>query len=196
MPAVLTAQTWAKTSSAYLYSFEYEGSTSKGVNFLRGLPIVASETNVSSIGHGDELGYIFNANDVEGNPLPNTSLTKPEDIQVRHNFISLLTKFAKANSDDEASFFKSLIAGGDGTPFIKIDTKIKLFPDFRVCELLLWGVPLKPLQSTTCQDFAKTILSVKNVLSNFTSDFTDTIQSGLGSVGNAGGLPNVGGLLG
>ncbi|XP_055856869.1 liver carboxylesterase 1-like [Episyrphus balteatus] len=194
LPAVLTAQVWGKTASAFLYSFEYAGSTAKGINFLRGLPIVASEAETPSIGHGDELGYMFNANDIEGNPLPNTRLTKPEDIQVRKNFISLLTKFAQPQNSDKSSVFQSVSGGRDGTPFIKIDTKLNVVPDFRVCELLLWGAPLKPLQSTTCQGFAKTIGSVTKILSNVTTGLTDTLNIGGG--GRGGGLLNVGGLLG
>lgn len=198
LPAVLSAQIWGKTASAFLYSFEYKGSTSKGINFLRGLPIVsANNLNEGNnfTAHGDELGYIFNANDLEGNPLPEARLTKAEDLKVRKNLVLLLTTFAKPTGQNGNSIFRGVGAGGDGTPFIKIDTDLELSGDFRVCELLLWGAPLKPLSSTTCQGLASTLGSVTNVLYNVTTGLTDAIGlSGPRKPG--GGLLNAGGLLG
>ncbi|XP_055845265.1 carboxylesterase 5A-like [Episyrphus balteatus] len=194
LPAVLTAQNWGKTASAFLYSFEYKGSTSKGVNFLRGLPIVSADEPDKEddyVAHGDELGYMFDVNDIEGNPLPETRLTKPEDLKVRKNLISLLVNFAKPKNADGnlKSLFKSVSSSGEGMPFIKIDSDLEFSSDFRACELLLWGAKLSPTPATSCQGFADSLGAVTGIVNNVTNVLTNTL--GLGSDTNTNPLSNV-----
>ena len=75
MPAVFTAQLWNAVAPSFLYSFEYLGHTSKGSNFLSGLPIVNTNGDDSDvIGHGDELGYLFDARDVYGNIIESSKV--------------------------------------------------------------------------------------------------------------------------
>ncbi|XP_055912435.1 carboxylesterase 5A-like [Eupeodes corollae] len=193
LPAVLTAQTWGKTASAFLYSFEYKGSTSKGINFLRGLPIVSGtddpEKEEDFVAHGDELGYMFDANDIEGNPLPEARLTKPEDLKVRQNLVSLLVNFAnpKRTEGNLNSLFRSVSSGGKGMPFIKIDSKLEFSSDFRACEMLTWGVQLTP--SISCKGFADSLGSVTSIVNNVTNVLTNPL--GLGSNTNTNPLTNV-----
>lgn len=77
LPAMLTAQTWSKVAPAYLYSFEYSGSTKlRGKSFLNGLPLVSTadrkEENV--VAHGDELAFLFDARDLFGKPYKNSQV--------------------------------------------------------------------------------------------------------------------------
>lgn len=76
LPAVLTSQAWAKLSSSFLYSFEYYGTTSSGFNFLNGLPITSksADKSMQRIGHGDELGYLFDVRDLYGLPINGTEV--------------------------------------------------------------------------------------------------------------------------
>ncbi|XP_022226607.2 carboxylesterase 1E [Drosophila obscura] len=161
LPAVLTTQVWSKLAPAFMYSFDYNGTKSKGINFLRGLPIVSQTANdkPETVGHGDELGYMFDANDIFGEPLLETRLTSAEDLQVRHNLIDMLVQFAKQGSGDGksgsgsgsgsgSSLFQSVT--GKATPFIKIHTRLETSNDFRFCELSVLGASLSPLSSTSC----------------------------------------------
>lgn len=83
MPAFLTTQSWSKVAPAYLYSFEYAGTTkTRGATFLKGLPLVSTSDrsrNEKLVAHGDELAYLFDARDLFGKPYENGS-------QVRHLF--------------------------------------------------------------------------------------------------------------
>lgn len=162
LPAVLTTQVWSKLAPAYMYSFEYNGTRSKGINFLRGLPIVSEHANdkPETVAHGDELGYMFDANDIFGNPLPETRLTSADDLKVRHNLIDMLVQFAKGTGEGSkagggdgsgsaaSKLFKSVTGGG--TPFIKVHTQLEAASDFRFCELSVLGASLSPLTSTSC----------------------------------------------
>lgn len=78
LPALVTTQTWSKVAPAYLYSFEYVGSKqSRGSSFLNGLPLVSNNKqnkNDDKVGHGDELGYLFDARDIFGISNENTKV--------------------------------------------------------------------------------------------------------------------------
>ncbi|XP_037710288.1 carboxylesterase 1E [Drosophila subpulchrella] len=184
LPAVLTTQVWSKLAPAFMYSFEYNGTKSKGINFLKGLPIVSETAHdkPETVGHGDEIGYMFDANDIFGNPLEETRLTSAEDLKVRNNLIDLLVKFANRDKEDtkSSSLFQSVT--GKATPFIKIDTNLETSNDFRFCELSVLGASLSPLTSTTCAGLG-------NVLGQLGSGLGDT----LGGVGNTLGLGGLGG---
>ncbi|XP_037961186.1 carboxylesterase 1E [Teleopsis dalmanni] len=182
LPAVLTSQVWSQMAPAFMYSFEYNGTKSKGINFLRGLPIVGNTQSSDGeiVAHGDELGYMFDANDIFGNPLPDTRLTSAEDLKVRKNMIGLLVKFAKnfkadskiANIKD--TLFQSITA--KGTPFIKVDTGVEVGNDFRFCELSVFGASLTPLTTTSCKGLNALLSPVTGALGG--------VGGSLGGVGN------------
>ncbi|KAH8410527.1 hypothetical protein KR215_011883 [Drosophila sulfurigaster] len=187
LPAVLTTQVWSKLAPAYMYSFEYNGTKSRGSNFLKGLPIVSEQAHdkPETVAHGDELGYMFDANDIFGNPLPETRLSSADDLQVRRNLIQMLLQFAKKSKGEEqknditSKLFQSVTGGG--TPFIKVHTELEAASDFRFCELSVMGASLSPLTSTSCA-----------ALGGLLGGLGQT----LGGVGNQLGLGNVGSKLG
>ncbi|XP_011187375.2 carboxylesterase 1E [Zeugodacus cucurbitae] len=199
LPAVLTTQVWSQIAPSFMYSFEYNGTRSKGIHFLRGLPIVseqASSNNPEIVAHGDELGYMFDANDLFGNPIAEAKLVDEEDLKVRKNFIGMLVKFAvsfdkeKKKESASNSLFRSVT--GKGVPFIKVDTALSADSDFRFCELSVLGASLTPLTSTTCQS-----------LGGLLAPLTDVVGGALGGVGgvlgggdNAGTVDNLGNTLG
>lgn len=197
LPAVLSAQVWSQLAPAFMYSFEYNGTKSKGINFLRGLPIVAMEENPDPeiVAHGDELGYMFDVNDIFGNPVESARLTDPTDLKVRKNFIGMLVKFAKSFKGDTKansvtdSLFRS-VTGGGGIPFIKVDSEVKSESDFRFCELSVLGAPLQPLTKMSCAGLNSLLNPVGGVLGGVGG----TLGGALG--GNTGGGGAGGGLLG
>ncbi|XP_023304356.2 carboxylesterase 1E [Lucilia cuprina] len=198
LPAVLTTQVWSKIAPAFMYSFEYNGTISKGINFLRGLPIVADTKNSNSeiVSHGDELGYLFDCNDIYGNPLPETHLTSEQDLKVRSNLIGMIVKFAKDFKEDTKigafsdDLFKSVT--GKGTPFIKVDTDITADSDFRFCELSLFGASLSPVTSTSCEGLGSIVSSLQGSLGQVTNVLGGSNLGGVLRGGNTG----TGGLLG
>lgn len=181
-----------------MYSFEYNGSRSKGIHFLRGLLIVseyADNMNSEVVAHGDELGYMFDANDLFGNPIPEAQLIDSDDLKVRQNFIGMLVEFAKSfgkNSKKESTgetLFKSVV--GQEVPFIKVDADISANSDFRFCELSVLGASLTPLTSTTCQGLS----NLRSLLSPL--QVGNWLDVGVGLVGNRGSnsQSNIGGPL-
>lgn len=75
LPAVLTVQEWTKKAPSYLYSFEYLGKKTSGSHFLSGLPLVNKSKSTDKVAHGDELGYLFDANDIFGNPIEKSKVS-------------------------------------------------------------------------------------------------------------------------
>ncbi|XP_017834845.1 carboxylesterase 1F [Drosophila busckii] len=195
LPAILTTQVWSKIAPAYMYSFEYNGTRSKGSNFLNGLPIVAekAQQNSETVAHGDELGYMFDANDIFGNPLNDTRLSSTIDLQVRKNLIGMLLQFAKQHTKTNKTNNNSPFAGlfqsvtGGGTPFIKINTQLEAASDFRFCELSVLGASLSPLSSTSCEGMG-------NLLGQLGGNLGNNLRGGLGQtlggVGQKIGLGN------
>ncbi|XP_075152885.1 carboxylesterase 1E-like [Haematobia irritans] len=195
LPAVLTTQVWSQIAPAFMYSFEYNGTTSKGINFLRGLPLVADTKNSDNekVGHGDELGYMFDCNDIYGNPLPDTRLQSKEDLKVRDNLLNMIVKFSKTFKEDTKqgsitdNLFKSVT--GKGVPFIKLDTSLQAASDFRFCELSLFGASLSPLTSTTCSGLSNVLGSLTGSLGGITQGLSNKLS------GNQTNNRVVGGLL-
>lgn len=197
LPAVLTTQVWSKLAPAFMYSFEYNGTKSKGINFLKGLPIVSETAHdkPETVGHGDEIGYMFDANDIFGNPMEETRLTSAEDLKVRNNLIDLLVKFANKDKEEggKSSIFQSVT--GKSTPFIKIDTKLETSNDFRFCELSVLGASLSPLSSTSCAGLGN-LLGQLGSLGGGLGGTLGGVGSTLGLGGNGGGGKRGGGGLG
>ncbi|XP_068150389.1 carboxylesterase 1F [Drosophila tropicalis] len=201
LPAVLTTQVWSQLAPAFMYSFEYNGTKSKGINFLRGLPIVSqtAQDKPETVGHGDELGYMFDANDIFGTPLEDTRLTSSEDLKVRQNLINMLVQFAKQGKEDSKStgvskLFQSVT--GKATPFIKIDTKLETSNDFRFCELSVLGASLSPLSSTSCEAFGNLLGQLGGGLGKTLGGVGNTLGLGGLGGGGGGGKRRAGGTLG
>lgn len=142
LPAIMTTQFWAKLAPAYLYSFEHIGKSShRGSTFLNGLPIVgyAKSTNktATTVAHGDELAYLFDAHDVFGRPIAPLETLDPEDAKVREIFSNLITQFVYLNSSqakggDAKNKSPFQIFKSDESNFIRIGhTKATLEKDFR-----------------------------------------------------------------
>ncbi|XP_005185445.1 carboxylesterase 1E [Musca domestica] len=205
LPAVLTTQSWSQIAPAFMYSFEYNGTTSKGLNFLRGLPIVGDKVNSdnSVVGHGDELGYLFDCNDLFGNPQPKTRLNSPEDMKVRKNLIDMLVRFTKTFKEDTKqgaftdNLFKSVT--GKGVPFLKVDSNLEASSDFRFCELSVLGASLSPLTSTSCQGLSSILQGLTGSLDGISKSLEGVLGTKEGSSilggggGGAGGLGLLGG---
>lgn len=180
-----------------MYSFEHKGNKSRGVNFLKGLPIVEDDDQVDDaenamVTHGDELGYMFDCNDIHGNPIVETRITDADDLKVRDNLIHMITQFvgqSKSGDPEKGSLgnqlFKSI--SGKGTPFIKVDTNLESGNDFRFCELSMLGASLNPLASTTCQQFASTFSSLTGAFKDLGNNFKE---------GNIKGILNNTGISG
>lgn len=198
LPALLTSQAWSKVAPAFMYSFEYNGTGSKGINFLRGLPIVMNKSNDNNdiVAHGDELAYMFNVNDIYGNSLQDAGLKTAEDLRVRKNFIGMLVKFATTFKEDDTKpssvtdgIFK--VAGNKGTPFIKVSTDIAAGNDFRFCQLSLMGASLEPLTSTTCKGLGGLLSPITNVVGGLTGG----LGNALGGEKNSNNRENLGASL-
>ncbi|EDW63863.1 liver carboxylesterase 1 [Drosophila virilis] len=196
LPAVLTTQVWSKLAPAYMYSFEYNGTKSKGINFLRGLPIVSEQAQDKPelVAHGDELGYMFDANDIFGEPLSETRLTSEDDLLVRKNLIDMLLQFAKQGEKKDGAVTSKLFQSitGGGTPFIKVDTQLEAASDFRFCELSVLGASLSPLSSTSCAALGGLLGQLGGGVGQTVGGVGQTV----GGVGNKLGLGGVGQTLG
>lgn len=114
LPAVLSAQAWAKVAPSFMYSFEHVGHQAKGRHFLGGLPLVApakAESDDSGEGgagqpdrvaHGDELAYLFDARDIYGNSL-GLEMSNATDMRVRNAFTDLVRNFMLSNVNANAT---------------------------------------------------------------------------------------------
>jgi carboxylesterase type B len=137
LPALLTAQFWGELAPSFLYSFEHASNMSSGRKFLSGLPLVSknSQNNQKNIvAHGDELGFLFDTNDIYGNPIEDAQPKTQEDLNARKSITKLLAQFAHIKTDEdgaskETGIFK--VFSKKGTPFIKVTSEVKLENDFR-----------------------------------------------------------------
>lgn len=186
-----------------MYSFEYNGTRSKGIHFLRGLPIVSEQpgsSNPEVVAHGDELGYMFDTNDLFGNPIAEAKLVDEEDLKVRKNLIGMLVTFAKSFGTENQknpgsdSLFRSVT--GKGVPFIKVNTELSADSDFRFCELSVLGASLTPLTSTTCQSLSGLLTPLTGVVGGTLDGVGDVLGGGRntfgGVLGGGGGRPSGG----
>lgn len=87
--------------------------------------------------HGDELAYLFEPLDDEGNPI--NEPVSDTDADVRDNFVGLISKFAhNTRRSKNATTFANLLPfpdllplSGDSDQYIKISDQISLDKDFR-----------------------------------------------------------------
>ncbi|XP_050296875.1 carboxylesterase 4A [Anthonomus grandis grandis] len=187
VPAFLTAQFW-KGASTFLYSFEHKGNMNRGSSFLRGLPLIGNSSSESetksdtSVSHGAELAYLFDANDIEGNPLPLPQPTE-DDVKVRKVFTKMIADFARHGSITVENKKVPPFNVGDNN-FIQIKPTPVLANKFKFCEMALWTNIGQRLKDQSCKFLgALEAVGVQNVL-----------QGLKGS--NLGNIQNIGGLLG
>ncbi|XP_053694632.1 carboxylesterase 5A [Sabethes cyaneus] len=168
LPAVVTAQSWNKLSKAYFYSFEHRSDNTNGVDFLSGLPIVSKKSSTvrkDAVGHGDELGILFETHDIFGNFIEKSAVKSKRDINARQAFATFVAKFVHMNSSNqrEDSLFKAFTS--KGTPYVKIGEELSLENDFRICQLSIWGANLQALQATSCKFLADGLEDLGKVVS-------------------------------
>ncbi|CAH2001436.1 unnamed protein product [Acanthoscelides obtectus] len=171
VPAFLTVDKWSRNGAAtFLYSFEHIGKRKKGKVFLRGSFFIGNDTsdsgdNDDTVGHGDELEYLFDAHDLSGKPIDKDQTWDEEDMQVREYFTQLVADFARHG--------KPRVGKKDVNPFspksnnfIQIKDKPILAENFKFCEVGLWCNFADRLKTSTCS-------------------FLDAFNTQLKAVGNA-----------
>ncbi|XP_058447535.1 carboxylesterase 5A [Malaya genurostris] len=154
LPAIVTAQSWSKAGKSYFYSFEHRSDNTRGSDFLSGLPLVAkqsSDRRKDAVGHGDELGILFDTHDIHGNLITKAVIKSKRDLNARQAFVAFIAKFAYMNSSnsEDDSLFKAF--SSKGTPYTKIGEKATLNNDFRFCQLSIWGAQLESIKSISCK---------------------------------------------
>uniref|UniRef100_A0A8D8E5Z2 Liver carboxylesterase n=1 Tax=Culex pipiens TaxID=7175 RepID=A0A8D8E5Z2_CULPI len=154
LPAIVTAQSWSKSSKSFFYSFEHRSESTKGSDFLAGLPLVSKTSSAKqkgAVAHGDELGILFDSHDVHGNLIERASVKSKRDINARKAFSTFIAKFAHMNASNprDDSLFKQF--SSKGTPYIRIGEQVSLENDFRFCQLSIWGAQLEALKSISCK---------------------------------------------
>ncbi|KAJ8970930.1 hypothetical protein NQ317_017248 [Molorchus minor] len=154
LPAFLTVNRWSKSGSpTFLYSFEHLGKRQKGSAFLRGTPIMGNDTIGQgindTIGHGDDLAYLFEVNDVEGNTLETEEKLNDDDEKVRDIFTQMIADFARygkitIEGEDVKSF------SNNKNNFIQVKAKPAVANNFRICQIALWCNLIEQLKSSMC----------------------------------------------
>ncbi|XP_014229907.1 liver carboxylesterase 1 [Trichogramma pretiosum] len=183
VPAFLTVKNWSKHSKAFLYSFDHVSKQGFGKHFLDGSPLVGNSKETGKTGHGDDLGYIFEPNTIDGKPMNMPGLAG-EDMEVREVFTDLVAQFArsgeamvKTKAEDGSILpmaLPSFTGGNEDDSFLSISAKPKVANKFRYCELGLWTGELERLKSSFCnflfldsiKDPIKTVQRTFNTISN------------------------------
>lgn len=101
------------------------------------------------MGHGDELAYLFDAQDLEGNPLPEGVATE-DDLKVRNTFTKLIADFARHGTITVGDASLPTFNGGDNN-FVQIKPNPVLASNFKYCEVALWTKIGERLKSRYCQ---------------------------------------------
>ncbi|KAL1488054.1 hypothetical protein ABEB36_015423 [Hypothenemus hampei] len=152
VPAFLTAQLW-KDAPTYLYSFEHAGNMARGWNFLQGLPLIGNSSNPEEdrnlVGHGDELAYLFDPQDMEGKPI-RVSKPSKDDVKVRAFFTKMIADFARHGEFSVDNKKVPKFNAGDNN-FVQIRAKPSLADKFKFCEMALWTNIAERLKSSYCQ---------------------------------------------
>lgn len=137
-----------------------------------------------AIGHGDELAYLFELNDIYGNSLEAKNVTLSEDDQkVRDIFTQMIADFSKTGKvqleNKDVQPFSS-----EMNNFIQIKPKPVLGTGFKYCEVGLWFNLADRLKDTTCS-FLKTldtqVQNVKKVIGNVVNPI---VGGGNGNIGD------------
>lgn len=172
LPAIVTAQSWSKSSKSFFYSFEHRSDVTRGSDFLSGLPLVskagAAKPKSGAVAHGDELGILFDTHDVHGNLVEKAVIKSKRDINARQAFATFIAKFAHMNASNprDDSLFKQF--SSRGTPYIRVGEQVSLENDFRFCQMSIWGAQLESLKSISCQFLGDGLGSISKVVGGLT----------------------------
>ncbi|VVC90666.1 unnamed protein product [Leptidea sinapis] len=196
-PAYQSVKEWSAGASALMYSFEHVGNLSKGYHFVPGIALTQGASNLpenlpqkaKGPAHGDELAYLFEPLDDQGNPMGET--VSPTDAQVRESFVGLFAKFArnlKSNKTKGGSPFSFLSLGADKEQYLKIGTTITMEKNFRFCQMGLWGNLGDRLSDGICKNILGNILNLPKLLSPVAVQVDNTgkipiVNQGLGILG-------------
>ncbi|CAH0399091.1 unnamed protein product [Chilo suppressalis] len=170
-PAFKSVKDWSQAAPAYLYSFEFNGNLTKGSHFLPGVALAeeSSEMAVSKAkrhgpAHGDDLAYIFDPLDDNGNSVEGT--VSQMDSHVRKNFLGVISQFAhnlkseNKNTNQSKPLFPFLRSKDT---LIKITDNLKsenLDQSFRFCQMGIWGNMADRLLGSVCQNEIKKLLEL------------------------------------
>ncbi|XP_014219967.1 liver carboxylesterase 1-like [Copidosoma floridanum] len=186
VPAFLTVKNWSKKTKAFLYSFDHHSTKGFGNDFLQGLPIVADSSQTGMTGHGDDLGYVFEPNGIDGKAMPGKKFDE-EDERVMDVYTDMIVNFARSgdvkvsgkNRDGGSQLFSlPALTGSDDDGFLSISSQPKVENKFRFCEMGLWTGLEERFKSAACslffvdipnplQTFQKSVSAVSNGIPSF-----------------------------
>ncbi|XP_035719505.1 esterase E4-like [Vespa mandarinia] len=170
-PIFLTVEHWSKKAKAFLYSFDYDGERCYSKDFLSGLPIVDAKQSLKGINHGDDLGYIFDRNNIVGEKIKSAiDKTNEIDEHVTEIFTGMISNFARTGKLDISIQLKNntwlpkIVPNfSESNSFVSINSVPKMMENFRYCEMGLWTGLSGRLQSPACSLFKSTSQVVNNV---------------------------------
>ncbi|XP_032515898.2 carboxylesterase 5A [Danaus plexippus] len=205
-PAYQSVREWSAGAPAFLYSFEHLGNLTRGSHFLPGLALTQRSANATDVksskikgpAHGDELAYLFEPLDEEGNPI--NEVVSSTDARVRESFIELFAKFAhrtasnNKNNNTRPKIFDFLPFSLDKEQYLKISDSVTTEKDFRFCQMGLWGGMAERVTGSLCKNILGQILNLPKlpfVGGNQISGIIDPLATNIGSNIN----PNLGPVL-
>lgn len=125
------------------------------------MEFVGDDSN-DTVAHGDELAYLFDAQDLQGRSLGSNDDSNEEDDKVRDIFTQMVTDFAR--------FGKLSLGNEEVKPFsitdnnfVQVGPKPKVSNGFRFCEMGLWLGLAQRLQSSSCKLFKVLDSQLKNL---------------------------------
>ncbi|XP_014276597.1 esterase E4 [Halyomorpha halys] len=205
LPAFILCNFWAqKNKNVYLYSFEHTPSKSIADYFLNGITLVSNmssqQGNSKGPSHGDDLAFLFDVRNIDGEPLNNVdNMLSEADKKVRDYFVTVVAEFVKTGKprSDGANNWTPFNTEEGSYMIIKDNPKFN--KGFRKCNMGLWTGDANILKSAECglkgasEIVTNTIGSAGTGLLKATNDVTSGLTKTVGSLGNFGsGL--VGGL--
>lgn len=174
-PAYQSVKEWATGAPSYLYSFEFVGNLTKGSHFLPGVILAenneenedAKKSNIKGPAHGDELAYLFDPLDEDGNSIEKDEISST-DAHVRKSFVGMIAKFAHSlhplGTKKESKFPDLLPFSKDNDQYIKIDSDISLGQNFRYCQMGLWGNMAERTSGEFCKKLFDGLLKLPTTL--------------------------------
>ncbi|XP_047353813.1 esterase E4-like [Vespa velutina] len=187
-PIFLTVEHWSKKAKAFLYSFDYDGERCYGKDFLSGLPIVDAKQSLKGINHGDDLGYIFDRNNIVGEKIKNAiDKTNEIDEHVTEIFTGMISNFARTGKPDMSiksennTWLPKIVPNfSESNSFVSINSVPKMMENFRYCEMGLWTGLSGRLQSPACN----LLKSTSQVVNNVGTDAKNVIEKPIKNIKN------------
>lgn len=140
-----------------------------------------------TLGHGDDLGYVFHANDIFGRKIRSTR-ESPDEENVIETFTSMIAEFAKTGRPKISTKFLN-----NDTSFISVTDKATTMKNFRYCEIGLWIGAVDRLNSASCSVLKVTTETVERL----STEIVDLVSSPVDTIENIGGkfipkiVPNI-----